>query len=59
MWQWNGKPARLVSRATDQSGAVQPTVDEFRKVRGDAPGYHFTAIRSWDVAADGTVTFGG
>ncbi len=59
MWQWNGKPARLLSRATDQSGAVQPTVDEFRKVRGDAPGYHFTAIRSWDVAADGTVTFGG
>jgi hypothetical protein len=43
----------------DQSGAVQPTVDEFRNVRGDAPGYHFTAIRSWDVAADGTVTFGG
>jgi hypothetical protein len=38
---------------------VQPTADEFRRVRGDAPGYHYTAIRAWDVAADGTVTFGG
>lgn len=59
LWHWDGKPARLMSRAMDMTGAVQPTVDEFRKVRGKAPGYHFTAIRSWDVAADGTVTFGG
>ena len=59
LWQWDGTPARLLSRAVDQSGAVQPTADEFRRVRGDAPGYHYTAIRAWDVAADGTVTFGG
>lgn len=59
MWQWDGRPARLMSRAVDVTGAAQPTAEEVRKVRGDAPGYHFTAIRSWDVASDGTVTFGG
>lgn len=59
LWQWDGKPARLLSRAYDQTGAVQPTIEEFRRVRGNSPGYHFTAIRSWEVASDGTVTFGG
>lgn len=59
LWQWDGRPARLLSRAVDETGAVQPTADEFRRVRGSAPGYHYSAIRAWDVAADGTVTFGG
>ena len=59
LWNWDGKPARLLSRAVDSTGAVQPTADEFRRVRGDSPGYHYTAIRAWDVAGDGTVTFGG
>lgn len=59
LWEWDGAPARLLSRAYDETGAVQPTADEFRRVRGDAPGYHYTAIRAWDVARDGTVTFGG
>jgi sulfane dehydrogenase subunit SoxC len=59
LWEWNGKPARLMSRAYDSSGAVQPPAEEFRRVRGRAPGYHYTAIRAWDVAGDGTVTFGG
>jgi sulfane dehydrogenase subunit SoxC len=58
-WQWDGRPARLMSRAVDETGAVQPTATEFRRVRGDSPGYHYTAIRAWDVARDGTVTFGG
>jgi len=59
LWQWDGRPARLLSRAVDETGAVQPTADEYRRVRGKAPGYHYSAIRAWDVAADGTVTFGG
>ena len=58
-WYWDGRPARLMSRAIDETGAVQPTLEQYRKVRGENPGYHLNAIRSWDVAADGTVTFGG
>ena len=59
LWQWDGRSTRLLSRAVDETGAVQPTADEYRRVRGDAPGYHYSAIRAWDVASDGTVTFGG
>jgi sulfane dehydrogenase subunit SoxC len=59
LWNWDGRSTRLLSRAVDETGAVQPTADEYRRVRGDAPGYHYSAIRAWDVASDGTVTFGG
>ncbi len=59
MWNWNGQPTTLMSRATDESGYQQPTLAEFTRVRGTGTDYHFNAIRSWKVAADGTVTFGG
>ena len=26
MWKWDGNPAVLMSRATDETGAVQPTL---------------------------------
>jgi sulfane dehydrogenase subunit SoxC len=58
MWQWDGKPTRIMSRAIDESGYVQPSLAEFIRVRGPGTDYHYNAIRSWDVAADGTVTFG-
>lgn len=58
MWQWDGKPTRIMSRAIDETGYVQPTLAEYTRVRGAGTDYHFNAIRSWDVAADGTVTFG-
>jgi sulfane dehydrogenase subunit SoxC len=57
MWRWDGRPARLMSRATDETGYVQPTLAEYRRVRGSGTDYHFNAIRAWDVAADGGVTF--
>jgi sulfane dehydrogenase subunit SoxC len=59
MWKWDGKPATLMSRAHDETGSVQPTLDEYRRVRGKGTDYHFNWIRSWNVAADGTVGFGG
>jgi sulfane dehydrogenase subunit SoxC len=58
-WQWNGQPAALMSRATDETGYVQPTLEVFRRVRGAGTGYHLNAIRTWNVAGDGSVTFGG
>jgi sulfane dehydrogenase subunit SoxC len=58
MWQWDGKPTRIMSRAMDETGYVQPTLAEYTRVRGAGTDYHFNAIRSWDIAADGSVTFG-
>jgi len=54
-WQWDGRPAILMSRVTDEKGNVQPTRSAW--VAQYAPGqpYHYNGIQSWNVAADGTV----
>ena len=59
LWRWDGTPAVLMSRATDETGYVQPTPEVFRRARGPGTDFHFNAIRSWNVAADGAITFGG
>ena len=59
MWKWDGRPAVLMSRAVDETGYVQPTLAAFRHGRGPGTDYHYNAIRSWVVAGDGAVTFGG
>jgi sulfane dehydrogenase subunit SoxC len=59
MWQWDGKATSIMSRATDETGYVQPTLEVYRKARGPATYYHHNAIRTWQVASDGAVTFGG
>ena len=56
-WTWDGQPALLQSRAVDETGYVQPSYAEFRDRRGLGTDYHFNAVRSWRVAADGAVTF--
>jgi sulfane dehydrogenase subunit SoxC len=56
-WRWEGQEAVLLSRATDETGAVQPTVAEFVEKRGAGTDYHFNAIRAWRVAPDGSVFF--
>ena len=59
LWEWGGQPSTILSRAVDETGAVQPSVEMFRKARGSGTDYHFSAIRSWLVEADGRVFFGG
>jgi sulfane dehydrogenase subunit SoxC len=59
LWRWDGAPATLMSRAIDETGAVQPTRETFTTVRGSGTDYHFNAIRSWLVERDGRVYFGG
>lgn len=56
-WRWDGEEAVLMSRAVDETGYVQPTVAEFRAVRGHGTDYHFNTIRAWRVASDGAVFF--
>lgn len=56
-WKWDGTETVLLSRATDETGYVQPTVAEFAKVRGFGTDFHFNYIKAWRVAADGKVFF--
>jgi len=55
-WQWDGKPAVIASRCTDETGYVQPTREELIAVRGTNSGYHFNGIKVWKVDAGGSVT---
>jgi sulfane dehydrogenase subunit SoxC len=59
MWEWNGRAAVLLSRATDETGYVQPTRKELLKVRGIGTDFHFNPIVGWKVAVDGAITFRG
>ena len=46
---WDGKPRILQSRAIDETGYVQPQIDQLRAVRGTRSIYHNNAIQSWQV----------
>ncbi|HKB54363.1 MAG TPA: sulfite dehydrogenase [Ramlibacter sp.] len=54
-WVWDGKPAIVQSRATDETGYVQPNYRQLRAVRGTRSIYHNNAIQSWLVEASGEV----
>ncbi|MFT5644104.1 MAG: sulfane dehydrogenase subunit SoxC [Janthinobacterium sp.] len=55
-WVWDGSPAILQSRAIDDTGYVQPKMNQLRAVRGTRSIYHNNAIQSWNVAASGEVS---
>ena len=55
-WRWDGSPSVLMSRAVDETGAVQPTRAALMTARGAQFRYHYNAIQSWNVAAGGTVS---
>ena len=54
-WRWDGQPALLESRVVDETGYVQPTIAELRKVRGTNPIYHNNSIQTWQIKPDGKV----
>ena len=55
-WRWDGAPAILMSRATDETGYVQPSRAALVAERGLRSIYHFNGIQPWRVGADGAVT---
>jgi len=65
-WAWNGEEAMLMSRATDETGDVQPSLAELTEHWGmklsdwhkeDRPrAIHMNAIQPWHVARDGSIT---
>ncbi len=54
-WKWNGKPAVLKSRATDETGYVQPERRTVVAERGRHGHFHYNAIVAWEVDEDGAV----
>ena len=54
-WRWNGDPAIIQSRAVDESGYTQPTRRRLLAARGRHGFYHYNAIVTWAVAANGAV----
>ncbi len=55
MYKWDGKPILLSSRATDDTGNTQPTIDQEVKVMGVEAIYHRNAIVTWEVKSNGEV----
>lgn len=53
---WDGSPCVLQSRAIDDTGYVQPKINQLRAVRGTRSIYHNNAIQSWKLAASGEVS---
>ena len=52
---WDGKPAIFQSRAVDDTGHVQPSYRELRRVRASRSIYHNNAIQSWALGENGEV----
>jgi len=59
MWEWTGAETIILSRATDETGYVQPTRTELIRVRGEGTAYHFNPIYGWRVMSNGRVFFHG
>jgi sulfane dehydrogenase subunit SoxC len=64
-WNWNGQPAILQSRATDEAGNVQPTRAALVAERGESKAVppvtavlagHINAITSWATNSNGEVS---
>ncbi|QCI68169.1 sulfite dehydrogenase [Phreatobacter stygius] len=52
-FDWDGREMMIQSRAMDETGYVQPTKDELRKVRGTNSIYHNNGIQTWLVRSNG------
>jgi sulfane dehydrogenase subunit SoxC len=66
-WRWDGQEAVIMSRSTDDTGDIQPSLVEFSKLWNIAPEQwltvsntvqHFNAVQPWRIDRDGNVTNG-
>ncbi|MEA3315208.1 MAG: sulfite dehydrogenase [Campylobacterota bacterium] len=55
IYKWDGKPLLLSSRAVDDTGNVQPTIDQETSKVGVESVYHRNAITTWEVTSKGEV----
>jgi sulfane dehydrogenase subunit SoxC len=54
-FDWDGRELLLQSRAIDETGYVQPSKNELRKIRGVNSIYHNNGIQTWQVHKSGEV----
>ena len=54
-FDWSGEALLLQSRAIDETGYVQPSKADLRKVRGVNSIYHNNGIQTWHLKPDGEV----
>lgn len=54
-WNWDGSPKLIQSRAIDETGYVQPTLEQLRAVRGLNSIYHKNSIQTWQLSHTGEV----
>jgi sulfane dehydrogenase subunit SoxC len=58
LWQWDGRETEILSRAVDDTGYTQPTLDQLIAARGtDMGGYHLNPVTAWRIRRDGSVLF--
>ena len=64
LWEWDGSPTTIMSRATDSTGYIQPSRQELIDLRGFVRGrtlefsYHANYLQPWRVDNQGNVTNG-
>ncbi len=54
-WRWDGAPAVIMSRAVDDTGAVQPTRAAIIAEKGANFAYHYNGVQAWRVDGEGQV----
>jgi sulfane dehydrogenase subunit SoxC len=54
-WTWDGKPAKIVSRSTDDKGNVQPDRKSFIAAMGTNALFHYNAQQTWGIDETGRV----
>ena len=54
-WRWDGSPLVLMSRAMDETGAVQPTRLDWKSKYDPSNFLHYNAIQPWQITAEGEV----
>jgi sulfane dehydrogenase subunit SoxC len=57
-WSWGGEAAVIQSRATDETGYVQPLFSALAGARGLNSFYHNNAVIPWRIAESGEVSNG-
>ncbi|WP_249746372.1 sulfite dehydrogenase [Pseudomonas rhodesiae] len=57
-FEWNGQELIIMSRAIDETGYVQPMLEQLVDERGKVSFYHNNSVQPWRVSSSGKVTNG-
>ncbi|UVL86246.1 sulfite dehydrogenase [Pseudomonas sp. B21-028] len=57
-FEWNGQELMIMSRAIDETGYVQPMLEQLIDERGKVSFYHNNSVQPWRVSSNGEVTNG-